>query len=136
MNIIFVNHYISLFLQFVAIFEIFLLSKTIYILILYMFTKLLALQFSTIYYFERNYFLYLNMFLFLFCFLVPNINTNFVYHNHSIAKNSISSSIINNSTSADACLKIIARTNQIYHLSNEGVYQSWTKGSLSQTAQQ
>ena len=76
------------------------------------------------------------MFLFVFPLLGIALATTFTYPNHTLTIATSASGTIHNLTSGDQCKKILARDRQIYHLSSEGVYQSWPRGDFSVPSEQ
>lgn len=76
------------------------------------------------------------MFLFIFPLLATALATTITYSNHTLTIATVSSGTVHNLTNGDHCKKIIARNHQIYHLSSEGVYQSWPKGDFSVPTEQ
>ena len=70
------------------------------------------------------------MFLFLSLLLSLATSATYNFGNFIINITSISTGDINASIGADRCRKLIARNSYVYHLSTEGVYQSWQKGSF------
>ena len=74
------------------------------------------------------------MFLFIWLLstlLHPSSATSYPFGNATVNFMTIDSGPITTGTSSDKCNTLIARSNKIYHVSDELKYESWLKGSLS-----
>ena len=71
-------------------------------------------------------------FLFLTILLWPSLCGVHPFADANLTINLVSTGdILLNGAFVDTCTKIIARSNQIYHISSQKTYQSWTKGNLT-----
>ena len=71
------------------------------------------------------------MFLFLNLLVVLTTSEVYTFGNQQVTINTILSGPIANSSSGEECKKVIARPMQIYHLSSQGKYESWFRGSFA-----
>ena len=71
------------------------------------------------------------MFLFLNLLVVLTTSDVYTFGNQQVTINTVLSGPIANSSSGDECKKVIARPMQIYHLSSQGKYESWFRGSFT-----
>ena len=74
------------------------------------------------------------MFLFLQGLIVFTLSAQYLFDKTRIPVNTVSTGTITTySSSTNTCSKLIARTNGLYHISTEDVFNLWAKGNLSTT---